>query len=169
MCRAGVSGVERHPLPGGVCGVCTVHGEKEVKPVGLTVFREETNKVSDFKILPFFGSFTGSSTRYLKANEAGGMRQRIDFFPLWYLYVSPFFFLYLLLSISFFFAHLLCFKCRSVSVAKTRLSGWKQRQENAALSRQVQGSYDRLQLETEGCLLASSLLSLWAGRQKSWC
>lgn len=38
------------PLPGGSCGVC-VCGGKEVKPAGLTVFRNETNKVSSFRIL----------------------------------------------------------------------------------------------------------------------
>lgn len=43
--------MKRHPLPGGVCGVCAVHGEKEVKPVGLRVFGKETNEVSDFKVL----------------------------------------------------------------------------------------------------------------------
>lgn len=33
-------------------GMCECHG-KEVKPVGLTVFRNETNKVSNFRILFF--------------------------------------------------------------------------------------------------------------------
>lgn len=49
VCRADARGA--HPLPGGFCGVCVVYGEKEVKPVGLTVFRNETKRVADFRVL----------------------------------------------------------------------------------------------------------------------
>ena len=72
MLRAGQVSVQGHPLPGGVCGVCTGCGEKEVKPVSLTVFRKETDKVSDFKIFPppsFFHPFQIPGLGFLKANE----------------------------------------------------------------------------------------------------
>lgn len=143
--------VQRHPLPGQVCGVCAGHGEKEVKPVGLTVFRKETDKVSDFKILLFFffGSFTDSSTTYLKGKWSWWDEAVYGFFSLIFICFF-FFFLYPLLFISFFFVYFLCFKCRSESVVKTRRPGRKGKQENAALSRQVQGTHTRLQQETKG-------------------
>lgn len=50
--KAGLGGAAASPrrLSRGV--MCECHG-KEVKPVGLTVFRNETNKVSNFRILFF--------------------------------------------------------------------------------------------------------------------
>lgn len=138
--------MERLPLPGGVCGVYSVHGEKEVKPVGLTVFRKETSEVSDFKVL----LFCIISPSYLKDHWSWMDETTYRFF-LWCLYVSSFFFLYPLLLIPFFFAHLL-------SVVKTRWSGWKGRQEDADMSKAV--SYGRPQKVTEMVLLASSFLSL---------
>lgn len=57
VCRAGASGAALTPRR--LLGVCVVPGEKEVKPVGLTVFRNETKSVADFRIL-HFESFTDS-------------------------------------------------------------------------------------------------------------
>lgn len=77
VCRADASGA--HPLPGGFCGVCVVYGEEEVKPVGLTVFRNKTKRVADIRVLHVCIICRLILLATQKANEADETRQHTGF------------------------------------------------------------------------------------------
>lgn len=78
MLCAGQMPVERTLSQEALWGLC-VDGEKEVKPVGLTVFRNGTKRVADFRVL-----HVCTIRRFIllitqKANEADEMRQHTGF------------------------------------------------------------------------------------------